>query len=179
MWVFESDRLRFREMIPEDTDDLFAMHTNDQVMKYIGMPKWSVRKDSTDYIFKNMKSYRSHGFGRWMVEEKNSGEWLGLAGLLVDATHGFIDLGYRFNPAHWGKGYATEAAAAVLRYGFSELQLETIRAHAACENLASVRVLEKLGFLNCGKGLFMGIEAHSFQMDAENYKAQSTAQSPQ
>lgn len=175
-YVFDSARLGFREMVPDDAEALFQMHTTESVMRYIGMPPWNDHQESLEYIFKNLRSYSANGFGRWVVEEKDSGEWLGLAGLLIDQQHGFIDLGYRFNPDHWGKGYATESAMAVIKYGFNALDLPEIQARVAKENLTSIKVLEKCGFECSGDTICMGIKALAYQMDKPGFE-RFTAQS--
>lgn len=76
-----------------------------------------------------------------------TGELIGNAGIRC-ATPGNpeAELGYELSPAHWGHGYATEAATALVEFGFGDLGLERIRANCNAENAASIRVLEKLGF---------------------------------
>lgn len=168
--IAETDRLLVREMNVTDVEALFQLHTIEPVMRYIGMPMWRYRSDSEDYLTKNLLSYRAHGFGRWVVELKSSGEWLGLAGLIVEATDQTIDLGYRFHPQFWGNGFATESVAAVLSVGFGKLQLPEIHARVARENKSSVRVIEKSGFEFSGETICMSIPAYAYKMDHKRFQ---------
>lgn len=80
------------------------------------------------------------------IELTSSGEGLiGAVGLELDLPHERAEMGYWIGKPYWGRGYATEAASAVLRYGFEELSLERIHAHHFASNPASGRVLEKIG----------------------------------
>lgn len=143
------------------------MHTDDAVMRYLGMPPWQRMEECLDYIYKNVRSYRAHGFGRFVTIRRSDETLLGLAGLLVDQHEGFIDLGYRLFPNYWGKGYATEAARAIVQFGFETLELDEIVALVAEKNERSERVLEKLGMRFAGERICMGISARRFEMSRE------------
>jgi RimJ/RimL family protein N-acetyltransferase len=86
-----------------------------------------------------------NNYGRWAVHTKAENEFIGWCGLKSRPERKEIDLGYRFIRSSWGKGFATEAAYASLRYGFDKLQLDRIIGRAMPQNLASIRVLEKCG----------------------------------
>lgn len=169
-YVFISQRLHFRELVPDDSAIMLRMHADEAIMRHLGMPPWHNNEESLDYIFKNLKSYREHGFGRWVVLDNNTGDWLGLAGLLVDQHEGFIDLGYRFFPEHWGRGLATESVGAVLKYGFENLSLHEVQARVVPENKGSIRVLEKAGMQKVGPTVCMGLKALSYALNAESYR---------
>jgi ribosomal-protein-alanine N-acetyltransferase len=88
---------------------------------------------------------------RWAIDLAESGEMIGSAGLLrFDFEHRHAEVGYEIARPHWGQGLAPEAVAAVIRYGFSVLGLRRIEAGVLPGNEASVRVLQKLGFLEEG-----------------------------
>jgi ribosomal-protein-alanine N-acetyltransferase len=88
-----------------------------------------------------------HGFSIWAVTERDSGSVLGDAGLVHWAHRGpEVELAYRLGKAHWGRGYATEAARAWVEAGLGELGLGRIVAVTYPDNIASRRVLEKSGF---------------------------------
>ena len=82
--------------------------------------------------------------GRWAVHLKSNDEFIGWCGLKFIAEDNETDLGYRFFQKHWSKGYATESAEAVIEYG-KKLELKNIIAKVAKENIASLRVIKKLG----------------------------------
>lgn len=97
------------------------------------------------------KQYAENGVGRLAVIEKESDLLIGWNGLKlykekINNHQDFYELGYRFIPEYWGKGYAVESSKAVLDYGFNWLNLKTIYAYAHSENEASNHVLLKLGF---------------------------------
>ena len=87
----------------------------------------------------------------WGVWERESGELVGDCSLHFDTGFGEWELSYGFRRDRWGRGYATEAARACVRYGFEELGLETIVADVDPANAASARVLEKCGLEQVGK----------------------------
>lgn len=95
-----------------------------------------------------MKLFEERRLGKFPVFLKDTEGFIGTCGMepyqLGDCTE--IELGYRLCLDHWGKGYAREAAAVVLRYGFQELKLERILGLVLPENRASLRILESLGF---------------------------------
>jgi ribosomal-protein-alanine N-acetyltransferase len=84
---------------------------------------------------------------RWGIERLDTCELIGTVGFnLWNQKHKRAEIGYELHPQHWGQGYASEAAAAVMAYGFNNLQLIRIGAVVFLENQASQHVLEKLGF---------------------------------
>ena len=101
-----------------------------------------------------------HGFSLWAVTERASGSVIGDCGLILLAHRGpEVELGYRLGKPYWGRGYATEAAGAWLAHGFGELGLERIVAVTHPENVASRRVLEKIGMRFDGPTLYEGARA--------------------
>ncbi len=97
------------------------------------------------------------GLPGWMViQTRPAGDWVGLASLRVLSPQHLaalgiepqVEVGYRLQPAHWGHGYATEAARRLVEHGFEQLELGTIAAIVNVENAASNRVIQKLGFMH-------------------------------
>lgn len=152
----ETSRLILREIVTEDVDRIFLLDSNPEVMKYIGVKPVTKLEESEETINKIRKQYQENGIARWAVIEKESNLLIGWSGLklLTEPINGFknvYELGYRFLPEFWGKGYATEAGKAVLDYGFNEINLEVIYACADIENLDSNKILkDKLGFESHG-----------------------------
>ena len=83
---------------------------------------------------------------------------------LVEGKGPEVELGYDIARKHWGKGYATEAGAACLRYGFKEAELDRIISLTHPENIASQRVLEKLGFAYVGMKEYYGVELRYYEL---------------
>ena len=114
-----------------------------EVIKYTGDVAFE-SVEATRHFLSNYSDYKKNGFGRWIVELKESNEILGWCGLKKHED-GSVDIGYRFYRKDWGKGYATESAKACLRYGFEVLKLNEVIGNSALENKQSIRVFDKLG----------------------------------
>jgi len=146
----ETERLILRELLPQDAVGMFEMDGDPEVHLFLGnKPVQSIEQSKTDIEFIR-NQYIENGIGRWAVIEKSTGNFTGWAGLkLIKETNNnhsnYYDLGYRFSKRFWGKGYATEAAAAARDYGFNELRLSEIIGIADISNLGSIHVLEKTG----------------------------------
>ncbi|WP_326984739.1 GNAT family N-acetyltransferase [Chryseobacterium sp. MYb264] len=152
----ETERLILRKLEETDVERMFLLDSNPDVMKYIGVAPLSEPNQSKEVIEIIQKQYLETGLGRLAVIEKSTGLLIGWSGLklLTQETNGYknvYELGYRFLPESWGKGFATEAAQAALEYGFQELKANTIYAYAHCENEASHHILTKLGFEKTGE----------------------------
>lgn len=173
----ETHRLILRELIADDAERMFLLDSNPEVMKYLGQKILTKVEESAVLIDKIRKQYEENGIGRWAVVEKSSGLLIGWCGLKIlrEETNGYKDiyeLGYRFLPESWGKGYASESAKAALDYGFHTLNVDVIYAYALCDNSASNHVLRKLGFLD--KGTFVDPLDHEecfwYELKKEDFK---------
>lgn len=152
----KSERLILRKFEESDAERMFLLDSNPEVMKYIGIPPVSDISESENIIKMILQQYTDNGVGRLAVIEKKSGLLIGWSGLklLTQEINGYnnvYDLGYRFLPEYWGKGYAFESAKASLEFGFNDLKTDTIYAHAHSENEGSNYILRKLGFEKTGE----------------------------
>jgi len=152
---FETERLLLRPLEKTDAGRMFLLDSNPDVMKYVGQPVVTNVEESEKIIGMIQAQYEKNGIGRFAVIEKESGLLIGWSGLkfLTEEINGFknvYELGYRFLPEFWGKGYATESGKAFVDIGFSELNLTMIYACAHSENDASNHILRKLGFRKTG-----------------------------
>jgi ribosomal-protein-alanine N-acetyltransferase len=140
----ETKRLYLRPFQPGDLDVLAALCANPDVMRYVGHGV-RTRKETETGLHRMMAHWQAHGFGMWKLVEKETGAFVGRAGLIhLDSTPE-IEVGYVLDCPFWGRGLATEAARASLQFGFDPLGLERIVAIARPENHASQRVMQKLG----------------------------------
>jgi [ribosomal protein S5]-alanine N-acetyltransferase len=143
-------RLIIRRFCEKDLVPLYEMHADAEATKFLG-GVWSMER-AQQTLAGIIAGYVSDEM-RWLaVEERTSGNfigvcWLGGLGARWDNAlgAGHVELGYRYDRRYWGRGYATEAGAAMLRRGFDELKLKQIVAIVDERNLASERVLQKLG----------------------------------
>lgn len=146
----ETERLILREIVPADRNGLFAIDSDPDVHIYLGKSPIHNIEQIDDIILFIRKQYVDNGIGRWAMIEKSSNNFIGWAGLklvreLTNKHIDFYDLGYRLNKSYWGKGFATEAARAALKYGFNKLNLNEIYAITDSQNVASRNVIEKVG----------------------------------
>lgn len=159
--ILETPRLALRSWTHADAEALFEICRDADVMRYIGtgLP-FETLEETLRWLDKAVAYEAEHGFYRWAAIERASGEIVGSCGFAHLYGGPEIELGYLYARQHWGRGFATEAAAACLRYGFKEMGLKQIAAIADPQNLASRRVLEKIGFI------YQGLRRHNDADDA-------------
>ena len=156
---FETERLRLRSFRPSDAPFLVRMFGDPEVRRFIppGPPITLERAQrSAD---RRMGDEHRHGFGRWIVERKDTGEAIGNCGFsLVENTGPGVELAYHYVPSTWGQGFGTEAAVACLARGFEALGFEQVIALCYPENTGSWRVMEKAGMRSDGTGTYYGLD---------------------
>lgn len=138
-----TERLLLREIVVADAPVFHALNADPEVMRWTGDSPFPDLA-ATEAFIRAYPAYRDDGFGRWAMVRLTDGEVVGWCGLRRQPD-GEVDLGYRLFRKHWGQGYATEAALASVRHGFRELGLPAIIGRAARANVASIRVLVKVG----------------------------------
>ncbi len=143
-------RLLIRPIVEEDVDGFFELDSNPKVHLYLGNRPVQSREESLNMIHYIQQQYSDNGIGRMSVIEKETQKFVGWTGLklITDTVNNhtnFYDLGYRFIERVWSQGYATESALAVLRFAFTDFALENVYAIADCNNLASDKILRKIG----------------------------------
>lgn len=146
----ETHRLLLGEVLPIDDKSILELDSDQSVHNYLGDPIIQTIEESQEIISNIRQQYKNHGLGRWAVIEKATGQFMGWSGLKLEAKtvnhhSNFYDLGYRLMPRYWGHGFATESAKAALAYGFEKLHIAEVFADADTNNVASKKVLEKVG----------------------------------
>lgn len=144
MRILETQRLYLREMTTADAENAYLLNLDPEVLKYTGDEAFE-SIESARVFLENYKHYKIYGFGRWAVIHKTDNLFLGWCGLKYTPELDEIDIGYRFLKKYWNQGYATEAAIACIEIGFQKLKLQTIVGHVLKDNIASIKVLEKIG----------------------------------
>ena len=165
-----TERLILRKITPKDLDDMFLLDSNPEVVKYVGITPLTKKEESAKVIDNIINQYENNGTGRLAVIEKETNKFIGWSGikLLTDEVNGFkniYELGYRFLPEFWGKGYATESAKSSLELGFDQLNTDKIYAYADVENQASNYILTKLGFENKGTFVDKGDNCYWYELE--------------
>ena len=147
MTVLETERLILRHFNPNDAPFILALLNEPSFLRYIGDKKVRTLDDARQYIANGpVATYKLHGFGLYQVELKDTHTPVGMCGLLKREELPHPDIGFAFLPDFWNKGFAYEAAAAVLTDARERLQLDRILAIVNPDNEASIKLLEKLGF---------------------------------
>ena len=156
--ILETERLILREMRRDDALELFAMDSNPNVHKYL----WNKPNQSIDEVYEYItlvrKQYSENKIGRFVAILKETNELIGWIGLKYNTVEvnkkvNFYDIGYRLNEKFWGKGYATEGTLAWLDYGFKVMKIEIMTAAAQTANIASNKILKKIGMTETEKYL--------------------------
>ncbi len=142
--MLETERLFLRPMNETDVDAVFAMRSDENVMRFIRAPQ-TKRAEAENWINLVSSCWEDEKIGFCSIIEKSSKRFIGWCGLWRLKETGEIEVGYALFKEFWGRGFASEAAGAFLKYGFENLELEKIVAVASPENTNSRRVMEKLG----------------------------------
>lgn len=144
--ILETERLVLREFDADDAPFVLELLNSRGFVEGIADRGVRTIEAAQAYIEERIVGgYRQHGFGMWAVLVKGEAEPVGMAGLVKRDVLEHPDVGYAFLERAWGRGYAQEAAAGVLRYARETLGLSTILAITNPDNRASQRVLEKVG----------------------------------
>ncbi len=158
--ILETERLYLRQFTEADAALVRQLSAAPGVLQYIPEPIPASDEEAKEVITNILLPQYKNGLGRWATHLKDNNEFIGWCGLKM--VNGEIDLGYRFLPSAWGKGYATEAATATLVYGHTDLRLGKIIAHAHIDNIASQKVLEKTGMQFVGEGIDDGVPVKGY-----------------
>jgi ribosomal-protein-alanine N-acetyltransferase len=146
--VLRTERLLLREWTAADREAFAEMNRDPEVMEHM-FPGTLSRAQSDDLADRIQAHFGEHGFGYWAVEIPGVSSFAGFVGLYVPGFEAHftpcVEVGWRLARAQWGHGYATEAAAAAMAYGFEAAGLEEIVALTVPANLRSRRVMERLG----------------------------------
>lgn len=143
-------RLVLRHWRAEDGDPWAALNADPQVMEYFPAPL--SRAQSDELIERWQSELLARGWGWWAVQLRGQGQFLGAVALTVPRQplpcSPCVEVGWRLARQHWGQGYATEAAAAALEYGFGVLGLSEVVAFTVLGNRRSRAVMERLGMVD-------------------------------
>lgn len=164
-YVFESDRLIIRPRNLNDLDACLSMDRDEEVTKYIPGP-WANPEKHREFVLDRMKAVYPDGLGYWsLFSKKNPNTFLGWVLLLPYPHFGDeVEIGWRLNKAYWGSGYATEAAKVILHHALTLDSVKTIVADIHQDNIASIKVAEKIGLLYSGERTLDSLKLKSYQI---------------
>lgn len=140
-------RLCLRRLDHNDANSLVEMLSSPEVLRFIGNPPTDTYEKAIDLIAFLNELFDKQESIEWAMTSRENGQFVGTCGIHSwDTTNRRVDIGYQLLPSQWGKGYATEACHAVIRWSFEHLDLHRIQADITDGNIASEQVLLKCGF---------------------------------
>ena len=179
-----TERLALRRFAPADLNWLAELYSDRDVMRYLGGVKDRAKAEEV-LNTRILQYYDEHpGLGIWMTIERATGTPLGFHLLNHIRGESIIQIGFTLAKSAWGKGFGTEMASAVLRYGFVDLKLPRIAGMASLQNHASQRVLLKIGLERRGERAFPHPDYASegpmawFERDAAGWQAERGSARP-
>ncbi|MBB6450657.1 RimJ/RimL family protein N-acetyltransferase [Geomicrobium halophilum] len=143
--MFNSERLHFREMVPNDRSSLQTLFSDPVVMRFSEGTK--TKQETEKWINQSMNDYRSFGVGYWIIEKRETGQFVGQCGLRPQKIQGEVRMGfgYLLTRTFWGMGYGKEAAQACRTFSFEHLGLSTLTSLIHPYNLPSIKIAKSLG----------------------------------
>ena len=146
--MIETERLLLRAWRDDDFDELARLNADPRVVRYLTPGGRAMSREETEAQLEHFRRHwRDHGFGIWAAEERATGRLVGRIGLSYHRLWpDEPELGWKLDPAVWGRGYATEGGAAGLAYAFETLRVPRVVSIIHPENDPSIRVAERLGF---------------------------------
>jgi RimJ/RimL family protein N-acetyltransferase len=146
MILLKTERLILRQFSTDDVQFILELLNEPSFIQNIGDRGVRTLEDARSYILRvPVASYERHGFGLYRVILKETGESIGMCGLIKREELEDVDIGYAFLPKYWSKGYAVESALTVKEYARDVIGLKRLVAITDPENQGSIHVLEKIG----------------------------------
>ncbi len=146
-YIFQSERLGFRNWIPEDLEPMTTINSDPVVMEYF--PSVTTAADTTAFVERMQNQFIDKGYCYFAVELLATSAFIGFIGLSHQNYDAYftpcVDIGWRLDQHYWNQGFATEGARRCLQYAFEDLNLQQIYAVAPSVNLKSIEVMKKIG----------------------------------
>lgn len=151
-YLFTSERLGFRNWLPEDAPSMAALNADPEVMRFF--PKTQTLSETQVFIDRMLAHHTEKGYCYFAVDVLETNTFIGFIGLkeqTYDAPFTpCVDIGWRLHKNAWGKGYATEGAKRCLTFAFNTLQLSNVKSVCPAINTPSERVMQKAGMTKVG-----------------------------
>lgn len=161
---FLTSRLRLRAFSEADAEVFHGLMAGEGVLRYFPSTEVPSLQQVSRMITWFLNHWQERGYGDWVVESRATGEVMGRCGLLYIRDTAETEIDFLLGKAFWGQGYATEAARASLEYGFEEHLLEGVVGIVHPENLASQRVLGKLGMKQTRRTQYFGMDCYRYEV---------------
>ena len=174
----QTARLTIRPLTADDGGDVYAVFAAPGVMRFWNSAPPADLAEAGEWAARLATMQRRLGYAQWRVGERAGGRLVGIAGLQPLDGGPEVELTYALEPSAWGRGYATEAAAAALEHGFAAAGLTRIVGIASRENASSLRVLRKLGMRSLGVAEYWGKQWDKYEVAASDRRAEQAAARP-
>jgi RimJ/RimL family protein N-acetyltransferase len=168
-------RLILRPFTEQDVDPLHRMLLEEGVLRYFPNPEPPSRERIQQMVSNLLRHWAEQGSGLWAVTSRSTGELMGRTGLMVVPGTEEVEIDFLYGKPFWNQGFATEGGRASLQYGFETLELEQIIGVVHPENMASRRVLEKLGLKFTEPRQYFGMDCYRYLIERSGYKPQVEA----
>jgi RimJ/RimL family protein N-acetyltransferase len=169
--ILETERLLLREFCKEDFDELYRMNRDPEIMKFVGDGSTRNHQEQIDELERLIQNYSKRpGLGIWATTLRENGTFVGASGVVYYDNTPEIEIGYRMLKEHWNKGYATEASKVLLKYGFENLALKKMVSSAHVDNVASRRVMEKIGLKFMDFRFHYGCKQAYYELQLDDYR---------
>ncbi|RNC88319.1 MAG: N-acetyltransferase [Winogradskyella sp.] len=171
----KTKNLILRHLRESDLLGIYELDSDPLVHKYLGNKPIKTKEEALESIKSNILQHKERGIARWAAIEKSSGEFIGWSGLRLnnDLTFNnqtnFYDVGYRFIPRFWGKGYATESSIVAMDYFFTTMKKELLIGVAEIDNIASNKVLGKIGLQFKEEFKIDDVKANWYELKKDEY----------
>lgn len=165
--IFETQRLIAKAPQESDVEYLYSLQSDSEVMKLIGKGVPRSKEKIQASLKEIIEYYKKHGFSFFSIFEKETNEFVGQAGLFhlnFDDSQEEIEVGYRLNKKFWNKGFATELAKGLIKWGFEHIKVNKFVAFIKSENDRSRKVLQKLGMRYIGKSAYAHFAVDKFEI---------------
>jgi [ribosomal protein S5]-alanine N-acetyltransferase len=175
--LLETVRLRLRRLLPADEADLIALDTDPEVMRHVGSPAGVKSPEETAERVRRRVLESETGdageLGFWRIEGRLDNVFYGLGGLIRMPDGEDVEVAYRLARRAWGRGLATEAAGALVGHALGTLSLPRVVAVTYPDNVASQRVLDKLGFERRGLTEYKGVQTTYHVLTQQAWRART------
>jgi ribosomal-protein-alanine N-acetyltransferase len=166
----ETDRLRLRPLRADDLDEVHGLWVDPDVRKYLWDDEAIPRERAASVIRVSKDLFEADGYGLWAVSRRDEKGVIGFSGFWYFREPPELELLYGLAPAHWGRGLATEAAKAIIRYGFEELSMSRIAASTDAANRSSVGVMQRAGMSFDKRASTGGLDTIYYVISREGYE---------
>jgi RimJ/RimL family protein N-acetyltransferase len=145
-WILETERLTISELTTDDAEFILELLNDPSFIRFIGDKGVRSVEEARRYLLTGpVESYIQNGYGLYLVKLKDLEQSIGICGLVKRVTLADADIGFAFLPPYWSKGYAYEAASAIMAYTRERLGLKRVLGITLPENSSSIKLLKKIG----------------------------------